>query len=506
MSNLNSEDIVIFMKTHSTVNIQCNEQIGRELYNYFSAFALNYMWSPKYKAKVWDGKIRFFTFSTNELPIGLVEKLYEFARTGNYTIKCTYERFNNIERNEFYKFVDSLNITDSEGQPMIPRDYQLEAAYQAITKKILNVEASTSSGKSLIIYIICRFMKLIKSKVLLVCPTTQLVEQMFKDFQEYGWDSEKYCHRIYSGQRKYYDAPITITTWQSMVSTKIKLDNPYQDFGTLIIDEAHGAGAKSITDLSKVCINADYRVGFSGTYPESTIADWYSIVGSLGPIQTFATYKMLQDNGYISKLKIYNIILNYKSDFKKQLYNEFEKDFAGQGDMINANPDRNQFILKMLQNLKENTMCLVTKKDKHGIPLFEFLKENLKGKMLLYVDGDVPVSEREDVRRIMAENNNVVLVATYQSFSTGTNIKNLHNICFLAGYKKRTKTFQAIGRSLRLHKSKEYAKLFDFVDNCSFIDRANNIKFINYSMDHYKERAGFYETEGWNVKSIKYQI
>ena len=495
-----AKDIIIYRKNHSTVSIQCSESITRELYNYFSAYATNYRFAPLYKSKQWDGKIRFFSFSNNELSIGLVDKLYEFAIKGKYTIECTYERFNTIDRNEFKKFVDSLNL------PFETRDYQFEAAYQAVCKKNLNIHASTASGKSLIIYIVCRFMQYIKEKVLIIVPQVQLVEQLFSDFESYGWQPEKYCHRLYEGQKKFYDSPVIISCWQSLITTKVKQDNPYHDFGCLIIDEAHGAKSKSISDLSKLCINAEYRFGFSGTYPENTIADWYTIVGTLGSIVSFATYKKLQEDGHITPLKIFNIILNYDKEFKKKVYNECGVDYKLQCDMIHNNENRNLFILKMVQNLKENCLVLFTKKEAHGYVLKELFERELKDKTIVYIDGDVPIEEREEIRKMMEIKRDVVLLGTYGCMSTGTNIKNLHHIIFASGYKSRTKTLQSIGRGLRLHKSKDFTRLYDIVDDVSFLDRNDSIRFVNHSIKHYKERSIYYQEENWDVKTIKYNI
>jgi superfamily II DNA or RNA helicase len=501
-----AKDIIIHQKSHSSVIIECNCIIAGELSQFFSAMAANYMFAPLFKAKIWDGRVRFFSLTNNELAIGLIEKLYQFAKLGNYTIQCNFKRHNEISREEFQRFVDTLNIVDNEGDPMEVRNYQFEAAYQCICKKNICVEAATSAGKSLIIYIIMRFMVYRKMKSIIICPGKGLVEQMYSDFKSYGWNAEKYCHRVYEGHKKYFDAPVTIACWQSMISTKVKNQNPYDGFDCLLVDEAHGAKSKSLTELAKVCINAEYRFGFSGTYPDPTTADWFSITGSLGPIQMFANYKFLQDNGYITPLKIYNIILKYKKEFKLQVYNECGKDYSKQCDMIHNNPDRNKFIMRMVQNLNENVLVLFTKKTAHGHVLKELFERELKDKIVVYIDGDVPVEEREGIRSLMEDHDNVVLLGSYGCVSTGTNIKNLSSIIFASGYKSRIKTLQSIGRGLRLHKNKKYTKLFDFADDCCFQDRNNDIKFINHSMNHYKERSVYYQEENWNVMSKKFDI
>jgi superfamily II DNA or RNA helicase len=499
---MRNTDIIIHKKNHATVIVECTNTIAKELYNYFSAFANNYRFAPLYKAKMWDGKIRFFSITTNELPIGLVYKLYEFSRLGNYTIECKYSQQNSLTREELQRFIDTLGLP-----PEIEvRPYQFEAIYDCITNKVLSIEASTASGKSLMIYIICRILTMMGKKTLLVCSQQQLVEQMFGDFEDYGWEPEKYCHRIYSGQKKIYNSPVIIACWQSLITEKVKESNPYELFDCMILDEAHGAKAKSIKDLSNWCVNAAYRFGFSGTYPDPDTADYLTITGSTGAVKTVATYQMLQAEGYIAKLKIYNMILSYSPAFKRAVFTDCGTDYKAQSDMINNAPERNQFLLKMIQNLKGNVLVLFTKKEAHGYILKELFERELKGKRVLYIDGDVPIEDREDIRRLIETRDDIVLLGTYGCLSTGTNMKNLMHLVFASGYKSRVKTMQAIGRSLRLHKNKLYAKLYDVVDDVSFIDRKNDIRFVNHSFNHYVERSKYYINEGWDVKSIKYKI
>lgn len=497
-------DIIIHKKNHATVTIECNEVIASELYQYFSAYATNYKFSPKYKAKIWDGKIRFFKFATNELPIGLVYKIYEFAEKGKYTIECKYQRHNKLSRKDLEDFVKTLNLpADRQLRP-----YQFEAIYGALCEKTLNVLISTAGGKSLVIYVICRLMMLQKKKVILICSKTSLVEQMFNDFIDYNFDAERYCHRIYAGQKKFYDSPIIISTWQSLISPKVKSDNPYEDFGCLICDEVHEAAADagSIQNLAKFCVNAEYRYGFSGTYPEATTAEWYSITGAFGRIQEFATYKYLQENNYIAQLKMFSMVLQYDKPFCKELYEKYDKDHQNQSDMIYKHEGRNKFILKLVDSLKGNTLILFTKKEKHGYILYDYFKQRFPDREIFYIDGDVPLDEREDVRKQLEAKQDVIVLATYGTLAAGWNVKNLMNIVFASGYKSRIKVLQSIGRGLRLHKDKDFARMFDIVDDARYVDKDNDINFKNYSLNHYKVRKQFYDKENWNVKVQKFKV
>lgn len=496
------KDIQIIKKNESTVFLQiANPIIEKEIKRYFAVKSANYRFSPLFKQGIWNGDIQFMN-AENEISIGLIEKVFEFAKIGRYGVECCFDRFNNINKNEFIEFVNYLNL------PFPVRDYQLDAAYQACCKKHLNIHISTAGGKSLVIYIICRFLEYQKKKTLIIVPNLNLIEQMYSDFKNYGWNVSDKCYRLYSGKEKFFDRAVTISAWQTIYTDKNKVNGNsiFSLFDCLIIDEAHGAKGTSIKGIATKCSNAQYRFGFSGTYPDSSTADWFSIVGATGPIQTFATYKSLQENEQISQLKIYSIILQYDKQFKLDLYKQAHSDYNTQNDLIYGNPKRNLFLLDLTQKLNENVLLLFTKKEAHGYKVRELFQEKLKDKILLYIDGDVPIQEREDIRVLLENNNNVVLLATYATLSAGWSVNNLHHIIFASSYKSQVKVLQSIGRALRLHKNKVEAKLYDISDDCSFIDKFNKIRFINFSIKHLKERYEIYSKENFSYKVVKIPI
>jgi superfamily II DNA or RNA helicase len=504
MTQENKTDLVLYKKDSSSLVVECNHIITKELSSYFSAKAANYKFHPLYKQGIWKGDLYFFQYKTNELPWGLLEELKVFARKGSYTISYKFEPRECITRESFYAFIETLGLADLD-VPIEPREYQIEAAYQAITKRTINIKSVTSSGKSLILYFIIRYMDFIKEKVLLVVPTVNLVTQMYSDFEEYGWENvADKCHMIYGGQKKLFDCPVSISTWQSL-SGKVN-DEIFKLFKVLIIDEAHQAKAKSLSGIAKLCIEAEWRIGCSGTYPEYFTADWFSIVGSLGPIVNFSSYKDLQDKGHISNLRIYTVRLKYPMEYRKEIYVKSLKNYQEETDLVNGNEKRHRFLLKMVQNLKQNALVLFTKKEKHGYPLKELFEAELKDKKIYYIDGDIDAKEREAIRYLMEKDSNVVLLATYGTLSTGVNIPNIHHVIFASGYKSKVKVLQSIGRGLRKHKSKTHMTLYDIVDDLSFQDKSNDIKYINFSLRHSKERVKIYEEEGFNYKEIKFDI
>jgi hypothetical protein len=183
-------NIKIYKKNESILTVQCNSTISKELYHFFSCMSSNYKFDPRYKSGIWDGKLHFFSIATNEISIGLYDKIFDFARKGSYTVETTFKNENVISREQFQKFINYLKITNANGEPMTPYPYQFEAAYEACCRKQINVHISTAGGKSLVIYIICRFLEMQKKRVLIVVPQTQLCSQLFSDFIEYSIESE----------------------------------------------------------------------------------------------------------------------------------------------------------------------------------------------------------------------------------------------------------------------------------------------------------------------------
>ena len=503
---MSDRDLVTISKvTEATAFINANPTICEELTNFFSVYAPNYRWAPAYKQGHWDGKIRFFDYQ-NHLPIGLVSKVADFCRLGRYTFKTTFDIETTIDRTEFQRFVDSLNIVNGEGEPMEPRDYQFNSAYEACFRRHICMEVPTAGGKTLIAYIIARFFEKIGKRLLIVVPNVSLVEQSYTDFFSYGWeDLSQYVHMIYAGKKKDSYCPIIISTWQSL-QPKIK-DHPeyFEQFDGILIDEAHGAKATVLKDLTKACVNAQWRLGLSGTYPDAKTADWYTIVGSLGPIKKFTTYKELQEKGHIAGLKIYTIILKYPLRVKRECYIKAGDDYQAQNDFIYGLKSRNEFIRKMVAQLDKNTLVLFTKIEKHGEPLRDTLRV-IPNRKLQYIVGGTQVSEREMARAIAERRDDVIILASYGVFSTGINVKNIHFILFASGYKSKIKVLQSIGRGLRKHKDKVDLVLYDIVDDMSFTSKKEDIRFINHAVKHFKDRLKIYADQGFTHKYIEYQI
>jgi len=359
-----------------------NPDIYDRLSGHFAARPEGYHFMPAYKMGAWDGYNRFF--SGGFFASGLLSEL----KTKLDGVEVSFNEGIDVDFKDFQKFVESLKI------PLNVRDYQIQAAYDACKNQKIAIHLPTSSGKSLVQYIITRFLLSGNKKALIIVPIINLVEQLFKDFVSYGWsDASDYVYKIYGGQKFNVDYPVTISTWQS-----ISKKTDFSVFNALMIDEAHLAKGKSISTIGSSCVNAEWRIGLSGTFPEPNTSDWFSIVGTLGPIKSYANYESLRELGYLANLEIININLDYEKSMREIAYEYCYKNYQAEVDYLIGIKQRNEFLAKLATNFKDNVLVLFTRK-KHGKILHDMIKE--KGKKVHYIDGGVDTEDREIIRQIL---------------------------------------------------------------------------------------------------------
>ena len=483
-------DITIRKKNEVYVTVKAEPAICQELSDLFTFDVPGAKFMPQYRSKYWDGKIRLFSPATGEVYGGLVDKIVNWARKSEYSLE--------FEDNQFYGAPFEENaIISREGVKSYmtkisrhkPRDYQVDAVYDALKYNRKLLISPTASGKSLMIYAVVRYYVETKKKVLLVVPTTSLVEQMFKDFEDYGWNAEKYCHKIYSGKEKTNEYPVTITTWQSIY----KLKRPFfKDFNVAIGDEAHLFKSKSLVSIMTKMDDAKYRYGFTGTLDGSQTHKWV-LEGLFGPSYRVTQTKDLIDKGHLSKLQIRVLILKHKD----QKFETYEDEIQ----YIISHTKRNKFIKNLALDLKGNTLILFSRVATHGEILYESINSSVQGsRKVFYVHGGIEAQERERIREITENENKAIIVASYGTFSTGINIKRLHNVIFSSPSKSRIRNLQSIGRVLRKGDGKLKAVLYDIADDISYNSRKN------YTLNHLVERIKIYNEEKFNYEIIQINL
>ena len=483
-------DITIKKKNEVYVTVKAEPAICQELSDLFTFDVPGAKFMPQYRSKYWDGKIRLFSPATGEVYGGLVDKIVNWARKSEYSLE--------FENNKHYGTPFEENeIISREGvkeymtriSKYKPRDYQIDAVYDALKYNRKLLISPTASGKSMMIYAVVRYFVETKKKVLLIVPTTSLVEQMYKDFKDYGWNADQYCHRIYSGKEKTNENSVTITTWQSVY----KLKRPFfKDFDVAIGDEAHLFKSKSLVSIMTKMDSAKYRYGFTGTLDGSQTHKWV-LEGLFGPSYKVTQTKELIDKGHLSKLQIRVLILKHTD----QKFDTYEDELQ----YIIGHSKRNRFIRNLVLDLKGNSLILFSRVATHGQILFDSINSSVQGnRKVFYVHGGVEAQERERIREITEQERDAIIVASYGTFSTGINIKNLHNVIFASPSKSRIRNLQSIGRVLRTGDNKKKAVLYDIADDISYKSRKN------YTLNHLVERVKIYNEEKFNYEIIQINL
>ena len=472
--------------------ITCEPSIAQELCDFFTFYVPGYKFMPTYRSKIWDGKIRLYSVYDQKLYSGLLNHALIFAQKRSYHV-IFLTSFEDEPVTISSDFIDSLQL-QSKGNTLSVRDYQLDALTHALSKKKSLLVSPTASGKSLIIYMMVRYLDL---PTLIVVPTTSLVEQMYKDFQDYsainGWSVKGNCHRIYSGHEKDTTKPVIISTWQSIH----RLKKPFfEGFHLVIGDEAHGFKSKSLISIMTKLVNARYKVGTTGTL-DGTQTHQLVLEGLFGPVQQVTTTKELMDTDILADLNVHCIVLNYSEDECKMVK---LMDYKQEIDFLVGNSKRNQFIANMVSALKGNVLVLYQLVEKHGDILYRMMSEAFEDRIVRYIHGGVKTDVREQIREEAENNDNVVIVASYGTYSTGVNIRNLNNVVFASPSKSRIRNLQSIGRALRRTDKKTNAKLFDIADDLT------HKSYQNYTLKHLIERIKIYNSEKFDYRMKKFSL
>jgi superfamily II DNA or RNA helicase len=404
------------------------------------------------------------------------------------------EEFSVVEAEEFIKGINPKLDMDQE-----TRNYQVDAFVHAVRTRRSLLLSPTGSGKSLIIYLLARFLQHRGMKRgLLIVPRIGLVHQMTGDFKSYsgnnGWDVDGNIHKIYQGQDKTTDSFLTISTWQSIYQMPPLW---FTQFDFVIGDEAHEFKAKSLMDIMTGLTNAKYRIGTTGTL-DGTKTHRLVLEGLFGSVRKVTTTKELMDSKHLAEFQIKCLLLRHSESICQAA-----KGFTYQQEIeyLVLNESRNKFISNLSVSLDGNTLVLYQYVDKHGRILFDQINRRVQdGRKVFFVSGETDVDIREKIRHIVELETNAIIVASFGTFSTGINIRNLHNIVFASPSKSRIRTLQSIGRGLRVSETKTNATLFDIADDMRYK------KHENFTLKHFAERIRIYNEEKFFYKTYKIDL
>jgi len=476
--------LILSKKNDVYVIVKTEPNISRELSDFFTFEVPGARFMPQYKKRIWDGKIRLYNMINGEIYYGLIPYIEEFAKRNDIDIE--YEGELNateyaIEPTVLDGFIRNVR-PKSNGKTLQLRDYQRNAVVHAIRNNRSLLLSPTASGKSLVIYLLSRWYE--SSRVLILVPTTSLVEQMYTDFLDYGYLESK-MQKIYQGYTKDISSEVTISTWQSLYKMPRKF---FEQFGCILGDEVHLFKAKSLTNIMNKMHQTQYRHGFTGTL-DGTQTHRLVLEGLFGSVNRVTSTKELMEKKTLAKLKIKCIVLQYPDSDKKFMKDQSYQDEV---DLLVRDERRNKFIVNLTNYLKGNTLVLFQFVEKHGAVLYDMMKD--LDRKVFYVHGGTDTETRENIREITEKEKNAIIVASYGTFSTGINIRNLHNVVFSSPSKSRIRVLQSIGRGLRTTNDKTGATLLDIADDLTWKSKQN------FTLRHFMERINIYNEEEFDYE------
>jgi superfamily II DNA or RNA helicase len=463
---------------------------------------------PLVKKRLWDGNISFI--KGNKIPSGLWKEVIDIGKEYNLKIEMSGVKSmfdEEINEEEFSKWAYEFFEKHPKFQP---RDYQIHAAFQILRYRRCLAELATSAGKTLISFMVIAYLfeVLKKKRILFIVPNVSLVIQATEDFDEYNLNDRipLKVQQIYAGAKIKKSSNVVVGTYQSLVK---KEDDYFEEFDVVMVDETHKAKSFSIRTIMDKCWHCDYRFGLSGTIPKRGTVDRLTLMSCTGPLITNVSANFLQQEGHVTACKVSIIEMDYATDKQKESFYFLSKTpedrktlFNLEQNFIVSSQKRRDFISKVIGNTKQNSLVLFYRIDQ-GEALYNDLRA-VEGKEVYYVDGGTDKDIRELYKKKMEKGNNVILVASYGTFSTGISINNIHNIFLTESFKSEVIIRQSIGRGLRKHSSKDMLNIIDFVDDFRWTHEGKTWK--NYMYKQSESRIEIYVEQKfpYEVKRLRF--
>ena len=477
------------------VRVFSDPSIEQELCDFFTYEYPGARFTPQYRARLWDGKVRLYDQVRKTLYLGLAGYVEEFCHRNNYPITNNIPvRKTEIGYNSVETYVRALDLPEK----IEIRDYQIEAITTALDKERTLLLSPTASGKSFIIYSILRWHLMAQRKCIIIVPTTSLVEQLYSDFEDYssvnGWSVKDNCQKLYSGFTKDFTKNVLITTWQSVY---LQPKSWFKQFNVIFGDEAHQFKAKSLTTVMERMDNIRYRIGTTGTLDNKKVHRLV-LEGMFGPVHRVTTTKALMDNQKLAKLNITCIVLKYKEETRKTRKNNT---YQEEMDWIVSCPERNKFIRNLAIKSTGKTLVLFQYVEKHGKVLYDLIQQKAHDtRKVFFVYGGTETSDREAIRHITEGESDAIIIASYGTFSTGINIPSIENVIFASPSKSKIRNLQSIGRGLRLKNGKSECNLYDLADDLHWKS------WKNHTLNHAAERYKTYAEEQFDIKLVEVEL
>jgi superfamily II DNA or RNA helicase len=447
---------------------------------------------PAYKLGRWDGMVSLFGLGGN----GYLSQLETvLGILGNMGISIDeVEDLRTTQKIEFTPVTESYWADQGkvwpkghqlEGQPIMLRDYQVEAINTFLTNPQALQEIATGAGKTITTATLSQLCEQL-GRTITIVPNKSLVEQTEEDFIAVGLDVG-----VYYGDRKDLNKTHTICTWQSLNILDKKSKNHEHDIVTLaefledvktvIVDEVHMAKAEVLKNLltQNLC-NAAIRWGLTGTIPKEKYES-EQIFASIGPVVGGIKAYELQEMGVLSNCHVNVVQMIDISEFTS---------YAEELKYLVTDDDRMIYISKLIRKIAEsgNTLVLVNRIDSGKFIINEIPEA-------VFVSGAVKTKDRKEEYDEVKTSDNKIIVATYGVAAVGINIPRIFNMVLLEPGKSFVRVIQSIGRGIRKAEDKDFVQIWDVTSTCKYAKR------------HLTERKKFYKEAKYpfNIEKIDWQ-
>lgn len=489
---------------------------------FFKPKVKGYQHMPRYKMRVWDGKIDFY--NDGLIRIGLWKELERCCRM--YDIPLTVMNKENFPRESVDKsqvegFCDEYFSSHRtyDGEPFTPRDYQRTAVWNLLRHRYGAIEVATAGGKSFIystfMFYVWRNLKP-DAKFLLVVPSKLLVSQFYDDVHSYCYGFrndakdplELRVSEMHSESPRQWHEPnnsnLWICTWQSLSKAP---KSWLKQFDGAMLDEGHLGKGKEISKIFSNLFHCRWRHSMSGTFYDEGFSNQFSIQQSTGPVVYRITAKELQKRNFISPVQIHGVIMCHNDPGFAQSVRQIRASGSGSDafrleiEFAQNSINRSKVIRSILKKCSGNTLVLFKNID-YGTMLYDYFRKEFGEETLLYyIDGNVKKKKRDYIKHEMevVDESKRVLVATYQTLGTGVSIKSISNIIFADSYKSEQLIRQSVGRGLRQHKDKDKLVVWDLVD--TFSAQQDNVLY-----SHWEERCRVYKEQGFPFDTRKISL
>lgn len=416
---------------------------------------------------------------------------YAITPTGQFDIGLFYEIEKYLVTNQIVniEITDNFKLYYTVGYEQVQSEFPLKLELRDYQKTIINecikngrgiAVLGTGGGKTLVIATLIENFKKLKHKLkcLLIVPDIGLVEQTYKEFLEYA---PTFTVSKWSGNNE-----LNITSDVIIANSKILLsrfeENEWVKYvDLLIVDECHKINHGS--EISKIVnkINTSNKFGFTGTLPPNKL-DYWSVLGKFGAVVFEKKSHELREENFLTDVEVKICHIEYKHKPKRIKTTSTTENYMNELEFIKNNSFRQDILRQICGKFNKNILIMVNHIE-HGEKLQSYLLENIKNREIFFIQGSVDVEDREKVKHVMENKNDIICIAMSSIFSTGVNIKNIHMIVFAAGGKALIRTVQSIGRGLRLHPTKTKLVIIDIADN------------LYYGTQHAENRKEIYNKE-----------